>query len=298
MFAKIKIKYDNEYILSIINDKIFIFNNEGKFLYKSEDKINNTQTIQSYSLTSIELNNDEYKYVIGFFDDLIYLNLLLYSYNIRENNNKLLYINRFNQHFISNNFEFRRFTQRNKDLSCEYLSKYYSESNTYSKVLTCFFFSISSIATTNYIISDNKLIHNSSISSIYPRFSSNDDYRETFIKSETNYNRTLAFIWFHFSGKHRTYFTIFNITSNTMKDPSWKGNCSSEIYKTKISKIPKNNGLGLTYEIKNKTIKAELYNNINTIKYNLSSFEINASCKNFKGPSISYYNNNQNYYIY
>ena len=297
MFAKIKIKYDNEYILSIINDKIFIFNNEGKFLYKSEDKINNTQTIQSYSLTSIELNNDEYKYIIGFFDNLIYLNLLLYSYNIKENNNKLLDINRFEYHYIISNFEYRRFTQSNKDLSCEYMAKYYSD-NKYSNVITCFFFSIRSIATTNYIISNNKLIHDNSISSIYPRFSSNDDYGETFIKSETNYNRTLAFIWFHFSGKHRTYFTIFNITSNTMKDPSWKENCSSEIYKTKINKIPKNNGLALTYEINNKMIKAELYNNIDNIKYIWSSFEINASCENIKGPSISYYNNNQNYYIY
>ena len=44
-------------------------------------------------------------------------------------------------------------------------------------------------------------------------------------------------------------------------------------------------------------IKAELYNNIDTIKYNWSSFEINASCENIKGPAISYYNNNQNYYI-
>ena len=83
-----------------------------------------------------------------------------------------------------------------------------------------------------------------------------------------------------------------------MKDPSWKENCSSEIYKTKINKIPKNNGLALTYEINNKMIKAELYNNIDNIKYIWSSFEINASCENIKGPSISYYNNNQNYYIY
>jgi len=30
----------------------------------------------------------------------------------------------------------------------------------------------------------------------------------------------------------------------------------------------------------------------------LSSFEINASCENIKGPAILYYNNNQNYYIY
>mgnify|MGYP006988967064 CR=1 FL=1 len=39
----------------------------------------------------------------------------------------------------------------------------------------------------------------------------NGDFGQTFIKSETNYNRTLAFIWLHFAGKNRTYFTIFNI---------------------------------------------------------------------------------------
>jgi hypothetical protein len=32
IFSKIELKYDNECILSIINDKIYIFDNEGKFL--------------------------------------------------------------------------------------------------------------------------------------------------------------------------------------------------------------------------------------------------------------------------
>ena len=39
-FSKITIKYNKDYILSIINDKMFIFNNEGKLLYKSEEKLN------------------------------------------------------------------------------------------------------------------------------------------------------------------------------------------------------------------------------------------------------------------
>ena len=37
-FGKIELKYDNEYILSIINDKIYIFNNEGKFYLKVKIK--------------------------------------------------------------------------------------------------------------------------------------------------------------------------------------------------------------------------------------------------------------------
>ena len=57
-FSKIVIKYNNEYILSIINDKIFIFNNEGKLLYKSEEKINNNQIIISYSLTLLNVTSN------------------------------------------------------------------------------------------------------------------------------------------------------------------------------------------------------------------------------------------------
>ena len=38
IFAKIELKYDNDFILSIINDKIYIFNNEGKFYIKVKIK--------------------------------------------------------------------------------------------------------------------------------------------------------------------------------------------------------------------------------------------------------------------
>jgi len=60
IFGKIELKYGFEHILSIINDRIYIFNNEGEFLYKSEDKINNNQTIKNYALASIGLYNDTY----------------------------------------------------------------------------------------------------------------------------------------------------------------------------------------------------------------------------------------------
>ena len=67
-FSKIVIKYNNEYIFIIINDKIFIFNIEGKFLYKSEEKINNNQIIYSYSLTLLNITNNIFDYMLGYFD--------------------------------------------------------------------------------------------------------------------------------------------------------------------------------------------------------------------------------------
>ena len=83
-----------------------------------------------------------------------------------------------------------------------------------------------------------------------------------------------------------------------MKYQSNKENCSSEIYKTKINKFPKNNELVGTYEINDTIIIAEIHKNIDNYNDAKSIFEINASCENIKGPAILYYNNNQNYYIY
>ena len=143
IFGKIELKYGNECILSIINDKIYIFNNEGKFLYKSEDKINNNQTIKNYALTSIGLYNDTYKYVIGYFDGNGYLNLLLYSYNITENNNTLLNIKKDN-HYYTEKEENKNYTKENKELSCEYMSTKFdkniiiSGNDDYRDILICF----------------------------------------------------------------------------------------------------------------------------------------------------------------
>ena len=85
-FAKIAIKYNYEYILSVINDKMLIFNNEGKLLYKSEEKINDKQIIYSYSLTFINVTNNYFDYILGYFDNECYLNLYLYRYDIENNN--------------------------------------------------------------------------------------------------------------------------------------------------------------------------------------------------------------------
>ena len=91
-FAKIAIKNNKDYILSIINDKLFIFNNEGKLLYKNETKINGNQIIDSYSLTFIYTTNDTCYYLIGYFDEESYLNLYLYRYDNIKNKMALLSI--------------------------------------------------------------------------------------------------------------------------------------------------------------------------------------------------------------
>ena len=64
---------------------MFIFNNEGKLLYKNEKKINDNKIIYSYSLTLIHTTNNACYYIIGYFDENSYLNLYLYRYDNKKN---------------------------------------------------------------------------------------------------------------------------------------------------------------------------------------------------------------------
>ena len=306
IFSKIELKYGNECILSIINDKIYIFNNEGKFLYKSEDKINNNQTIKNYALASLGLYNDTYKYVIGYFDDFAYLNLLLYRYNITENNNTLLNITREYKYYYQEDLyhgKYMNYTKGNKELSCEYMSTNFHDSNPkeydYYYILSCFFFRSYQIGITNYKINNNKLTYIKYIPNSYSHFIQLYNHQgPTFIKSEINYNRRISFVWFHYSSDQRTYFTTYNASSNKMEHSSTM-NCLSETYKTKTNKILKNKEIDFTCEINDKEIRADIYNNIDDIEFkNLSNIKSNVSCENINGPAIFYYNNNQNYYIY
>ena len=85
--SKIEIKYKDKYILCLINNLIYIFNNTGDFLYKSNEKITEDENIEYYSLVPIELKGSIgiYYFIIGFFDTNNYLTLNYYKYNIKNN---------------------------------------------------------------------------------------------------------------------------------------------------------------------------------------------------------------------
>ena len=304
IFAKIELKYDNEYILSIINDKIYIFNNEGKFLYKSNDKINNNQTIDKYTLTSIGIFNYSYNYTISFFDQRNYLNMHLYSYNIKNNNNTLINTTKDNFYIVGSNPDFELFSRNKKGLSCEYMSFYsFYEYEFVDDILVCFFskFSSSCFGTTYYKISNNQINIYSNKYSVEPdmKCEDDDDNNHTFIKSETNFNRSLSLVWYN-DGESKTYFLTFNITLNKFSRNNFI-KCSNESYETKIYK--NNNAKEITFACakidNNEKVEINLYKND---IYNITSkFNVSASCENTIGPQIFYYNNSQNknnYYIY
>ena len=68
--SKITTAFDNGYIISIINDKIYIFDENGAFIYSDTKSILETgETAEYYTLVPIKKQIDYYHYIIGYVND-------------------------------------------------------------------------------------------------------------------------------------------------------------------------------------------------------------------------------------
>lgn len=77
------------YIISIINDQIYIFDYKGNYLYKNETKIDPIND-HFYELLPIKYNDSKISYMVGYVDKDDLINLLLYEYNVKDNSSNLL----------------------------------------------------------------------------------------------------------------------------------------------------------------------------------------------------------------
>ena len=135
--SNIIIKYKNNFIICLINLKIYFFNSEGELLLRTGKLI--TEEHFSYpTLSPIDLNDDNfYYYVIGYYSyesNLYQLKLKYYKISLSDNSNEKiseLTKEKFTSSFWNNIREFE-----NMGLSCEYMQ---SESNVLHNYLTCFF---------------------------------------------------------------------------------------------------------------------------------------------------------------
>ena len=300
-FGKIAIKYNNEYILSIINDKMFIFNNEGKLLYNSEEKINDNQTIYSYSLTFINVTNNTCDYIVGYFGEDSYLNLFLYRYDNESNNITLLYKFKNNEYCYKCKAMYCEhpcytFNNEHKILSCEYIYYNYLGSY-YKKMIVCFFnryYNYVGIAAYEFnILYNNKISQNYDFQyhSIGTVFVDN-------IKKINN-NRTLAIVWWNFKGNNLTRYYIYNMKDDNSKDSKPMNNtCINEEYGTRINVFPSKDQISFSCVIKDENVQILFYNKTNLISTKYDPYLLNASCENINGLSRLYFNDDKNYYIY
>ena len=126
----------NNYIISIINDKIYIFNDIGDLLFQDNTKIlSSYERAEYYTLVSYKIVDNNYFYLIGFVDNEL-LNFLYYKYDSSTNENYLLSTRKERYHYTydsTGNID-SYYNIRNKALSCQYMKK-----NNLKKVIVCFF---------------------------------------------------------------------------------------------------------------------------------------------------------------
>ena len=322
-FSKIAIKYNKEYILSIINDKIFIFNNEGQLLYKSEEIINNNQTIYSYSLTFFRVTNNTCDFIIGYFDEDSYLNLNLYRFDNEKNNTSLLYKYKNNYYYKYENNDYVsgifEFTYNQKLLSCEYMLMYsILMIPNYMNLLVCFFNSNATVGIVVYNILDNN-INNIEIiqyqglfeNSLFISTQSIDNSKSiASIKSELNNNRNLAIIWWNYKDNNQIRYFIYDLSymvhlyktsslyNNNIEDLySWEipNTYINREYEIRINIFPYIDQIAFSCRIDDENLQILLYNKTNFMN---NSYIINNSCENNNKLSKLYFNDNKNYLIY
>ena len=114
------------YIICLINDKIYIFNEEGYFLRKSSNLITSL-SVEYYTLEYIAIQSDYLYFIIGFISDA---KLYLYSYKYQISD-KTIY--RFGALENTNYYNIK-----NNGLSCHFM-KYLTSSYEYTNLITCLY---------------------------------------------------------------------------------------------------------------------------------------------------------------
>jgi len=310
-FSKFVVKNNKDYILSIINDKLFIFNNEGKLLYNSEEKINGNQIIYSYSLTLIYTTNDACYYIIGYFDEESYLNLYLYRYDNKKNKIALLsdykkdsYLYQITESYRD---DFLDYTQ--KLLSCEYM--YYPIQS--KRFLVCFYNSGDTVRIMLYDINNDAFIYGDNYIEDYKR---DEDYKISFsgntlfiatenidknknivsIKTEINNDIKKVIIWWNLEGDNQTRYLIYSLYNmEDLYSSKMPNACINSKYEPRINVFPYKNQISFSCTMEDKNIQIFLYNKTDLMN---DSYIKNVSCENNDELSKLYYNDNKNYLIY
>ena len=132
-----KRNYQN-YIICLINGKIYFFDYEGKLL-KETEKIITDENYYHPTLTPIKLDDDynSYYYIVGYYtyeSSSYKIKLLYYKINLSDYSNN--YITSFSLVEFTSSFWKDKYHFEGQGLSCEYLNAENYDQDTF---LTCFF---------------------------------------------------------------------------------------------------------------------------------------------------------------
>ena len=224
--SKVILKRKNTLIFGLINFKLFMFNANGTFLYKSSTKLIDDSNINYCDLIPISSSNNYFYYIIGYFNSNNYLNLLYYKYDKLNNNNHYITLKTdqtFKMKDSSNSFRYK-----NKGISCEYMDEYINKKYT---ILVCFYIITSN--NNDYLVQGYYLL---SSDTIYNSYDTSCDYYQVgntnIIKSEitNNYKKALVCLISTDNDTKCLKFYIKNYKGEFYEIIPFEKKCRAELY--------------------------------------------------------------------
>ena len=291
-FSKVIIRRHKNFVLGLINDKIYLFNEEGNLLFRNDTKLVSGQSPKQYTIVG---RGEEYRYylyyLIGYFDSENHLILLFYEYYSIKNKNTLLSFYNYSNHEYTYNGQNYYYSFKNQGLSCEYLTI-----NNYD-IFTCFYV-VSDSNDKNLLIPGFYEDKGDSLEKIYSEYYPYleiDDIK--FIKSESYSDYRSDLVCFVTENKLAKC-SIFRINSMASADfystVTFPKQCKNELYASTIGYIYENSFL---YFLCNYDVGGGIQAKIYDPDYDSPSFtyEQFVPCQEIHGHSILYLENN--YYI-
>ena len=293
--TKITTTFQYGYIISIINDKIYIFDEFGQSIYNGTDKIlSSGETAEYYTLVPIKIEDGYYHYVIGYIHNKL-LYFLYYKYNFSSKANNLSTSRKAKRHEDYDSYgEFRGyFYIESKALSCQYMK---NKNN--KKPLVCFFMTYDDYYSKYFITVDYFLLAENGItvhSSFVPDYHGHS-YNFKCIKTALSQDLSKAIVVMYPSTGIPYYF-LFDVyfeLSYQLKNFRQELYCRNQFHGLKMNYYKDKEEFIFSCIDDNGKISVEFFNK-NYINYNFT-FKYH-ECQNIYGYSILYINNDQKYYI-
>ena len=278
-------QFEDGYIISVIIDKIFIFDIEGELKYTDNQLITNSELDIYYSLSIDEFYDNAYYYLVGFINNSK-LNLKYCYYNPTRNEHKeaasdSLYDYAYDSYYNS-------YSIQNKGLSCQILNyrdedlivcSYYVKKNSNEYMLA---FSYLNLYGQSFAFKGSMI-------SYYP-------WEEIkCIKSIRGAERSKALFCLYLSTGELNCFLYDTNDHSTIYYYNDYNFCETQYSSLKVNYFPETEQYGLSCITKEGKMQVYIYNkNLEKSLYEIYLFN---DCISLYGYSLIYSNNFTNYYI-
>ena len=282
-------QFEDGYIVSVIIDKIYIFNSFGENVYSRQSLISGQDLYFTISPSKI-VSNKYYYYLIGYiYQESLYLKYYYYDSQLQNNQQDAYADGLKDIYYSSNNPDYSRI--KNKGLSCQTMT-YYSESLFVCMFYVSFYSYDNSVAIALFK-ANNGLINYKYDNKYYVIYYSFDDIY--CIKSSISDDRSKAFFGLY----DRTgvaYIIIYYIYPDNINAYILEEECRINYYSLKTYYFPEKEEFAVSCLTKKGNIQIVFINKLfeDTSIYEIFKFN---DCSNIYGYSLIYSINYNKYYI-